>query len=180
MFFSILLVMTFLALIAQHFVGVFPVLGGHVLLMPIVFYYAAAALPLEGMLAMALINGLMWDCVNAVPVDGRMEVAFGASILIYGALGAVMNGLRPLYLRGRWLIHCVIAGVLTSVQVLVEYVALTLRREPFQFTWPREVWERILGSGFASLLIAPFLFYALTWVGRRLGIFQKARLTTPA
>lgn len=180
MFFFLLLVLTFLALVAQHFVGACPGIGGHVLLMHLVFFYAAAALPIEGMLAMAFATGLMWDCVTAVPVDGRVEAAFGTSILIYGALGGVMNGLRPLYLRGRWQLHCVVAGLLTSVLVLVEFVIITFRRVPFEFTWPREVWHRIIGSGIASLLIAPLLFFSLSWLGRRLGVFQKRRLVTPA
>lgn len=176
MFSLILIVLMFLALIIQHFVGVFPGLGGQVLLLPLVFFYAAAALPLWGMLGMAFIAGLMWDCLTAMPVDGKIEVLFGWSILLYGGLGAVMNGLRPLFIRGRWQIHCVLTGVLTSLLVLIEFALLTFRREPFALEWPVDVWRHILGSGLAAALISPVLFFCLNWIARRLGVFERARI----
>lgn len=175
--FTILLVfIMFLALVIQHFLGAFPGLGGQVLLLPVVFFYCAAALPQWGMLAMAFIAGLMWDCLTAVPIDGKVEVFFGWSILLYGALGAVMNGLHPLFVRGRWQIHCVLTGLLTSLLVLIEFTLITFRREPFSVEWPVTVWRHIAGSGLSAVLIAPGLFLALNWVGRRLGHFERVRI----
>ena len=127
------------------------------------------------MLASALAAGFMWDCLTVVPVDGRTEVAFGTSILIYGALGAVMNGLHPLFVRGRWHLHCVLTGLLTSALVLVEFVMITFRREPFAFVWPRAVWSKIVSSGIAAALIAPLLFISLNAIARRLGHFERER-----
>jgi hypothetical protein len=175
MFLILLLVLMFFALVAQHFLGAFPGMGGQILLLPVVFFYAAAALPLWGMLASALLAGFMWDCLTVVPVDGRTEIAFGTSILVYGALGAVMNGLHPLFVRGRWQPHCLLTGVLTSALVLVEFVMVTFRREPFAFIWPREVWSRILSSGIAAAMIAPELFFSLNAIARRLGHFERER-----
>ena len=77
MFTALLVVLMFFALVVQHFLGSFPGLGGQVLLLSVVFFYAAAALPLWGMLAMAFCAGLMWDCLTIVPVDGRVDVFFG-------------------------------------------------------------------------------------------------------
>ncbi len=175
-FTALILVAMFLALVVQHFIGAFPVLGGHVLLLPVVFFYAAAALPLWGMLLAAFGAGLMWDCLTVVPVDGRVDNAFGTSLLLYGALGAVMNGLHPLFIKGRWQIHCLLTGVLTALLVLIEFLILTFRREPFALVWPRDVWMRILGSGLAAALVAPVLFFGLNWVACRLGHFERARL----
>jgi hypothetical protein len=176
MFSLILIFLMFVALIVQNFLGVFPGLGGQILLLPVVFFYAAAALPLWGMLAMAYIAGFMWDCLTAVPVDGKVEFFFGWTILLFGALGAVMNGLRPLFIRGRWQIHCLVAGILTSLLVLIEFAFLTFRREPFQLIWPITVWRQILGSGIAAALISPVLFFSLNWIGRRMGVFERARI----
>jgi hypothetical protein len=177
MFSLLLIVIMFFALIVQHFLGTFPGLGGQVLLLPVIFFYAAAALPLWGMLAMAFLAGLMWDCLTAVPVDGKVEVFFGWNILLYGALGAVMNGLHPLFIRGRWQIHCLLTGVLTSLMVLIEFTLITFRREPFAIEWPVTVWRHIMGSGLAATLIAPFLFFSLNWIGRRMGHFERARIS---
>ena len=176
MFTALLVVFMFFALVAQHFLGSFPGLGGQVLVMSVVFFYAAAALPLWGMLALAFIAGLMWDCLTTVPVDGKVDVFFGWHILLYGGLGAVMNGLHPLFIRGRWQIHCLLTGVLTSLMVLIEFVVITFRREPFALVWPPEVWRRIAGSGLAAALIAPLVFFGLNWIGRRLGHFERERL----
>lgn len=176
MFFLFLIVVMFFSLIVQNFLGVFPGLGGQVMLLPVVFFYAAAALPLWGMLAAAFAAGLMWDCLTAVPVDGKVEVFFGWSILLYGGLGAVMNGLHPLFIRGRWPLHCIVAGLLTSLLALIEFALITFRREPFDIIWPVTVWRHIMGSGIAAVMIAPFLFLCLNWIGRRLGHFERARI----
>ena len=175
-FSALIVVLMFFALVVQHFIGAFPVLGGHVLLLPVVFFYAAAALPLWEMLLMAFAAGFMWDCLTVVPVDGHADYAFGFSILLYAALGAVMNGLHPLFIKGRWQIHCLLTGVLTSLLVLIEFVLVTFRREPFALVWPQSVWLRIFGSGVAAALIAPALFFGLNWVARRLGHFERARI----
>jgi hypothetical protein len=68
--------------------------------------------------------------------------------------------------------------VLTSLMVLIEYVVLTFRREPFAFIWPTDVWHRVLSSGLVVAMASPFVFITLNWVGRRLGHFEKPRFTT--
>ena len=60
--------------------------------------------------------------------------------------------------------------------VLIEFVVITFRREPFALVWPRDVWSRIAGSGLAAALIAPLVFFGLNWIGRRLGHFERARV----
>ena len=47
-FFVLLLVAMFLALVVQHFIGPLPSIGARVLLMPIIMFYGALALPLPG------------------------------------------------------------------------------------------------------------------------------------
>jgi len=125
------------------------------------------------MLACAFCAGLMWECLTNVPIAGTGDMIFGWSILVYAGLGAVMNGLHPLFLRGRWQIHCVLAGLLTSLLVLLEYLVITFRREPFVLIWPTQVWRQIFSSGLSAVLISPFLFLSLNWVGRRLGHFER-------
>ncbi len=52
-FFAVLLATMFFALIGEHFIGPLPPYGVRVLLMPMVVFYGALALPLPGMLALA-------------------------------------------------------------------------------------------------------------------------------
>jgi hypothetical protein len=177
--FMLLLAMTmFLSLIVQ-LLDVIPGFGGQVLLLPVAFFYAAAALPLWGMLFMAFFAGLMWDCLTVFPIDGKMETFFGWNVVLYGGLGAIMNGLHPMFIRGRWQIHCLLTGVLTSLLVFIEFVFVTFRREPFTLAWSPAVWKRIAGSGLTALIIAPVLFLVLNWMGRRLGHFDRSRLAEP-
>jgi hypothetical protein len=169
------IVAMFLGLVMQHFVGGVPGFASQILLLPVIFLCGAAALPVWNMLCLAFVGGLMWDCMNFIPVDGRVDFPFGGTILLYAGIGALMNGLRPLYLRGYWQIHVLVAGLLTSVLVLVEYIILTFRREPFALIWPREVWTRIGGSGLVAAIIAAPLFLFLNWAGRRAGLFNPRR-----
>jgi len=175
MFTLLILLLMFLGLIAQHFVGDIPGLGSHVLLLPLIFLCAAAALPLWKMLFLAFAGGLMWDCLNFLPIDGRADVPFGGTIVLYAGIGCVINGLRPLYLRGWWQLHVALIGLLTSLLVLIEYLVITFRREPFALIWPREVWLRIAGSGVAALILAVPSMMILNWIGRRMKIFDPER-----
>lgn len=177
MFYLSLIASMFLALVTQHFTGEMYGLGGKLLLLQVVFFFVAAALPLPSVLFFAVVAGLMWDSLTALPTalpDGseKYEVMFGWSVALYGALGAVMNGLRSLYLRGRWELHCLLTGVLTSVIVLMEFLIITFRREPFAFHWPNDAWHRIGGSGLAAALLAIPAFAVFTWLGRRLGAIK--------
>ena len=169
-FFALLLVAMFLALVAQHFIGPLPVIGARVLLMPIIMFYGALALPIPGMLALAFFGGFMWDALNALTVDGgNVEITVGWSIVLYAALGALMGGFRPLFQRGRWEVHCLLSGVCTAFIVLAEYLMITFRREPVVFHFDKEIWWRIGGSGLVAVLLSPFFFFALNYLAFLVG-----------
>jgi hypothetical protein len=168
-FFVLLLISMFLALVVQHFVGPLPVIGSRVLLMPIIMFYGSLALPVPGMLALAFCGGLMWDALNVIAVDGNVEIAMGWSIVLYAVLGALMGGFRPLFQRGRWEIHCLLSGVCTAFIVLAEYLMITFRREPIVFLFDKEIWWRIGGSGLVAVLLSPFFFFALNYLAFLVG-----------
>lgn len=159
----------YLALVVQHFIGPLPIIGARVLLMPIIMFYGALALPIPGMLVLAFCGGLFWDALHMQTVDGNVEIALGWSIVLYAALGALMNGFRPLFQRGRWEIHCLLSGVCTSLIVLAEYLMITFRREPVVFVFNKEVWWSIGGAGLVAALLSPFFFFALNYVAFLVG-----------
>ncbi len=165
----------FIGLVLQHFAGAVPGFGSQILLLPVVFLCGAAALPVWSMLCLAFAAGLMWDCMQSVIIDGATDFPFGGTIVLYTLIGSLMNGLRPLFLRGWWQVHAAATGVLTSLLVLVEYVIITFRREPFALIWPREVWIRIGGSGLVAAILSVPIFLFLTWASRRAGLFHPRR-----
>ena len=168
-FFAILAALSFASLIAQEFIPPVAWLhGAHVLVLPVLMFYGAGALPYPGMLALAFISGIMVDAaVNTQVVDSQVEISLGWSILLYAALGAIMSGFRPLFQRGRWEVHCLMSGLFTSVIVLAEYLMVTVRRGGLVF--PHEIWWRIGGSGLIAAMIAPIYFFTLNWLAPRVG-----------
>jgi len=172
-FFLILLLAAFGAIIMQYFIPALPFLSGaRVILLPLVFFFGALALPFSGMLALAFACGLMWDALTVQVLDIGMgptsatvvEIAMGWSIVLYAVLGAIMSGFRPLFQRGRWEIHCLMSGFCTSFMVLAEYLMISVRRAalynvPFEFN--RDIWWRIGGPGLVALILAPAVFFFL-------------------
>ncbi len=152
------------ALLVQHFIPPLPVFGARVLLMPIIMFYGALALPTPGMLVLAFCGGLMWDALHVQMVEGNVEIALGWSIVLYATLGALMGGFRPLFQRGRWEIHCLLSGVCTSMIVLAEYLMITFRREPVVFLFNKEIWWRIGGAGLVAAFLSPLFFFALNYL----------------
>jgi len=168
-FFFLLLVAMFVALVAQHFIGPLPVIGARVLLMPIIMFYGALALPTPGMLVLAFCGGLMWDALHMQIIGGNVEIALGWSIVLYAALGALMGGFRPLFQRGRWEIHCLLSGVCTSMIVLAEYLMITFRRDPVVFVFNKDIWWRIGGAGLVAAFLSPFFFFTLNYLAFLVG-----------
>lgn len=170
----LLLLLMFVGLILQHFIGPIPTLGARVLIMQIIMLYGALALPLPGMLTVTFAGGLMWDALHTQSVgdtdaEGQVEIAMGWSIVLYTALGTIMSGFRPLYLRGRWEIHCLLTGFCTSLMVLSEYLMITVRRQPIVFQFDQQVWWKIGGAGLIATLLAPLFFFLLNYLALLIG-----------
>lgn len=178
-FFFFLVAALFFSLVGQQFIPALPwFFGARVLLMPIVFFYGALAMPFWAMLILAYLAGFMWDALNVQMIESGVEISLGWSIVLYAILGAIMNGFRPLFQKGRWEIHCLISGMFTSLLVLAEYLMLTLRRGDFEFS--KLVWWRVGGSGVAALFLAPFFFFILNYLATLVGYDPQPRKRTPA
>ncbi len=168
-FFLILLAGMFFSLVVQHFIGPIPPSGARVMLMPLVMFFGALALPLWGMLGLAFAGGLMWDALCTQVNGGEPEIALGWSILLYATLGALVSGFRPLFLRGRWEIYCLLSGVCTSAIVFAEFIVICIRRQPVTFPFNHEIWWRIGGAGLLAALISPFFFFLLNYIAAWVG-----------
>ena len=173
-FFLVLLAGMFLSLLVQHFIGPIPPWGARVMLMPIVMFYGAAALPLGGMLALTFAGGLMWDALCSQPIDSGVEIAFGWSTLLYAVLGVIMSGFRPMFQRGIWGIHCLLCGILTASIVFSEFIMISIRRQPVHFVFSPEIWWRIGGAGLIAALISPLFFIFLNYLAALVGYDPRA------
>jgi hypothetical protein len=141
--------------------------GAHIYIVPVIVFYGAMALPFPLMLALSFFAGFFLDALTVQVIGAKVEIAFGWSIILYAVLAGLMHGLRPLFIRGRWEIHCVLSGIGTSVILLVQYLMISFRRGSIFFT--PEVWWQIGGPGMLAMLMAPLLFWILHWLGRATG-----------
>jgi hypothetical protein len=164
-FFFLLLFLVLAAQIAELFIPALPWLyNAHVYIVPVIVFYGAMALPFPLMLALAFYAGVLLDALTVQVIGGKVEVSAGSSILLYGVLAGVMHGLRPLFARGHWEVHCILSGIFTSLIVLAQYLMITFRRGSLVFS--REIWWQIGAPGIVAMLMAPILFWLLQWLGR--------------
>jgi hypothetical protein len=164
-FFGCLLVLVLVAQITEFFIPALPWLdNAHVYIVPVIVFYGAMALPFPLMLGLALFAGILLDALTVQVIGGKVEISAGSSILLYGVLAGIMHGLRPLFARGRWEVHCILSGVFTSLIVLSQYLMITFRRGSLVFT--PEIWWQIGGPGLIAMAIAPIFFWGLQWLGQ--------------
>lgn len=163
-FFVLLLLLMVIAYVAQYFIGPVPVMGARVLLMQIVMLYGCIALPLPGMIVLTFIGGLMWDAMNIVIIGDTPQISMGWSIALYMALGTIMAGFRPMFIRGRWEIFCLLSGLLVAAIPAAEFIMITVRTEPIQWVWNKAAAWRIGGAGIVAMLLSPLLFFVLNYL----------------
>jgi cell shape-determining protein MreD len=129
-YFLSLLPLILLALIAQQFI---PVLtdfyNSRLLLVTLIFLCASVTIGPPAMLALAFICGFLWDAHSALgPPGGDPEVysqpaqslRFGCSILLYGVIGYVMQGIQPLFREGKWQISSLLVGISIFLYLIAE------------------------------------------------------------
>jgi hypothetical protein len=164
-FFLLLVALVFLAQLLEIFIPPLAwMFNAHVYIVPVIVFYGAIALPFPLMLCLAFIAGFLWDAMTVQVLASNVEISFGWSILLYAVLAAIMHGLKPLFHRGRWELHCVLSGVCTSLILLAQYLMISFRRGPLVFN--REAWWQIGGPGLLAMLMAPLIFWSLHWVSR--------------
>ena len=164
-FFILLLLLVLIAQIAEFFIPALPWLyNAHIYIVPVIVFYGAMALPFPLMLALALFAGILLDALTVQVIGGRVEISLGWSILLYAVLAGIMHGLRPLFIRGRWEVHCIMTGICTSLIIFAQYLMITFRRGSLFFS--QDVWWQIGGPGLIAMLMAPIVFWFLQWMGR--------------
>jgi cell shape-determining protein MreD len=172
-----LLIMILLALVAQQFI---PALTGlfnsRLLLVTLVFLCASVTVGPPVMLALAFICGFLWDAQNALgPAGGDPAVyhdtvesmRFGYSIVLYGVIGYLMQGIQPLFREGKWQFSAFLVGVSIFVYLVAEYLIINFVRGDFVFS--RATLLQIGCTSMLTMLFSPLVFWVLFQIAERFG-----------
>lgn len=182
MIFTLLLfLLTAFALVLQDFIPAIDwAYHSRVFVVPVVFFACAISVPYPVMLMLAFATGFVWDAKNLVSPDfgehgafsdiaraalsldtavPQSGITFGFTIFLYALLGSFIQGIRPLFRRGRWELPVLMTGVGTFLLLLLEFLWINFRRGGFSF--PVEVWYHLLTTSLLSMFVAPFVFFLI-------------------
>lgn len=180
-FFAILVLLILAAFILQEFVPVFDwAYSSRLLLVHTVFLTIAVAVPFPAMLGLAMLSGFLWDARYHIPIYSeatlgtltQSELPFGFTIFLFGLLGAIIQGVRPLFRRGRWELPVLMIGICTALGMLLEYSVISFHRGGLEI--PTELWWKLLMTALFSSLISPCLLLLLSRAADR--VRYKIRL----
>jgi len=164
-----LLILVLLAVVVQQFLPALTMLNGsRMLLVPLVFLCGAVTLPTPLMLGLAFVCGFLTDAESTLgPHGGDPEVytrpvealRFGYSILLYGVMGFIMQGIQPLFRQGRWQVSTLLTGVSVFLYLLTEYLLINFVRGGFSFG--RGTLFKIVFTSGLTTLFSPLVFWLL-------------------
>lgn len=178
----ILLLLTFMV---QEFIPGLEIAQFATLFLPAVFFFSASvASPFAMMLLLAFITGFLWDARHLPGVAeglsgaedifgtgadvelgaGSHPLPFGLSIALFGMLGILLQGIRPLFKRGRLELPVLMVGVATFTWLLSQYLIITFLRGSLQF--PTGVWSKVITDSLLAMLAAPLIFLLLYSLAR--------------
>ena len=174
-YFGSVLLLVLLAVILQQFLpAITPLASARVLPLALVFLCAAVTVPAPVMLLLAFLCGFITDLENTIgphtgdpliysnPVE---QLRFGYSIALYGLIGMLMQGIRPLFLRGNWQLSAILAGISLFIYLLVEFLLINFIRGDFSFGG--HTLMKITLSSALTTIFCPIVFWILFALANR-------------
>jgi cell shape-determining protein MreD len=157
------------AFIVQQFLPAFTGLHhSRVLLVQLVFLCCAVTVGAPTMLLLAFIGGFFWDAQCALgPHGGDPEVytqqvenlRFGYSILLFGGMGFLMQGIQPLFKQGKWQFSAFLSGIAVLLYLAAEYTIINFVRG--EFTFSSATMRQMLFTAILTMLFSPLVFWLL-------------------
>ncbi len=132
------------------------------------FLCCAVTVGFSPMLTIAFLCGLIWDAQNSLGAHGGdplvydkpvENLRFGYSIVLYGIMGVIMQGVQPLFRKGVWQLSALLTGVAILFYLLSEYLLISIVRGDFYF--PKRVFYQMLLSAWLTMLVSPLIFLIL-------------------
>jgi len=166
-FITILLLLA--AFVVQQFLPAFTGLhDSRILLVQLVFLCCAVTVGQPTMLLLAFIGGFFWDAQCALgPHGGDPEVytqqvenlRFGYSILLFGGMGVLMQGIQPLFKQGKWHFSALLSGIAVLLYLAAEYTIINFIRGEFALN--QATMRQMSWTAFLTMLFSPLVFWML-------------------
>jgi len=162
------------AFLVQQFV---PALTGlshaRILIVHLVFLCAAVTVATPTMLLLAFIGGTLWDAhCSLAPIFADPEVytqpveslRFGYSILLFAAMGFLMQGLNPVFRQGKWQFSALLTGVAIFLYLAAEFILISFVRGDFTVT--RSILRLLFYTSLLTMLFSPLIFWILYQIAK--------------
>lgn len=157
------------AFIVQQFLPAFTgVHHSRVLLVQLVFLCCAVTVGTPTMLLLAFIGGFFWDAQCALGPHGgdpavytqQVEnLRFGYSILLFAAMGFLMQGIQPLFKQGKWQFSALLSGIAVLLYLAAEYTIINFVRG--EFTLSAATMRQMVFTAILSMFLSPVIFWML-------------------
>ncbi len=162
------------AFVIQQFLPAFTGLHhSRILLVQLVFLCAAVTVEQPAMLLLAFIGGFFWDAHSALaPHGGDPQVytqqveslRFGYSILLFGAMGLLMQGIQPLFKQGKWQFSAILSGIAIFLYLAAEYAIINFVRG--EFVLSKATLLQMAFTSLLTMLFSPVVFWLLSRIAR--------------
>lgn len=160
--------------VVQQFLPAFTAVHhSRILFVQLVFLCAAVTVELPTMLLLAFIGGFFWDahCVLG-PHSGDPDVykqpveslRFGYSILLFGAMGFLMQGIQPLFKQGKWQFSALLSGISIFLYLTAEYAIITFVRGEFSIS--SSTLRQMAYTSLLTMLFSPLIFWILFTIAK--------------
>ena len=173
-----------IAFLVQQFMPTFTGLShSRFLIVHLVFLCAAVTVTTPTMLLLAFIGGLLWDAhcfLPSIQVDLEFysqpaeSLTFGYSILLFAAMGFLMQGINPLFRQGKWYFSALLTGVAIFLYLTAEFILISFIRGDFVIS--RSIIRLLFYTSFLTMLLSPIVF----WILYRIAKFFRHSLYTQA
>lgn len=164
---TILLLLT--AFVVQQFLPAFTgIHHSRVFLVQLVFLCSAVTVGQPTMLLLAFIGGFFWDAHCALGPHGgdpavytqQVEsLRFGYSILLFGAMGYLMQGIQPLFKQGKWQFSAFLSGIAIFLYLSAEYAIINFVRGDMVLR--SSTLFQMLFTSLLTMLFSPLIFWLL-------------------
>ncbi len=173
--YSFIMILLLLAsFVVQQFLPAFTgIHQSRILLVQLVFLCEAVTVGQPTMLLLAFIGGFFWDAHCAIgPHGGDPEVytqqveslRFGYSILLFGAMGYLMQGIQPLFKQGKWQFSALLSGIAIFLYLAAEYAIINFVRGDFVLS--KATLMQMLFTSLLTMVFSPLVFWLLFRVAK--------------
>lgn len=164
---TVLLVLA--SFVVQQFLPAFTALHhSRILLVQLVFLCTAVTVGQPAMLLLAFICGILWDTQSTLGSHGGdpeiysqpvESLRFGYSILLFGGMGLLMQGIQPLFKQGKWYLSAMLSGIAIFLYLAAEYLIINFVRG--NFTLAKATLMQMSYTALLTMLISPLVFWLL-------------------